>query len=163
MAYDVEEGKEMIKAAQKAGNIVQIGFQRRQSNAFAKAKELIGEGQIGKVHQIGAQIHYCPALADHTIQDPPASLDFDAWCGPAPKLPYRPNIGHKSWRLEKEYGNGHIFDWGIHHIDIIRKIMDFGMPHSFETNGGLNIFEGKITTPDTLNATMNFENCPVIW
>ena len=37
------------------------------------------------------------------------------------------------------------------------------MPDSFDTNGSLNILEGKITTPDTLNATMNFASCPVIW
>ncbi len=163
LAYDIEEGKAMVKAAQKAGNIVQIGFQRRQSNAFAKAKELIESDKIGKVHQIEAQIHYNPVLQDHTIQEPPASLDWETWCGPAPKLDYRPSIGHIAWRLEKEYGNGHLVDWGIHHIDIIRKIMGLGMPQSFDTNGSLNILEGKITTPDTLNATMNFAGCPVIW
>lgn len=163
LAYDVKEGLAMIKAAEKAGNIVQIGFQRRQSEAFKKAKALIEEGKVGKIHQIGAQIHYNPGLADHTIQNPPASLDWETWCGPAPKLDYRPNIGHKSWRLEKEYGNGHLVDWGIHHIDIIRKIMGFGMPRSFETTGGLIALKGKITTPDTLHAILNFEECPLIW
>ncbi len=163
LAYDVEEGKAMIKAAEKAGNIVQIGFQRRQSKAFQKAKELIEGGTTGKIHQIGAQIHYNPSLEDHTVQEPPASLDWDAWCGPAPKLPYRPIIGHKAWRLEKEYGNGHLVDWGIHHIDIIRKIMGFGIPDSFDTKGSLRILKGKITTPDTLNAVMNFKEIPVIW
>lgn len=163
LAYDIEEGMAMVKAAQKAGNIVQIGFQRRQSKAFAKAKELIEADRIGKVHQIGAQIHYNPVLADATIQAPPTSLDWETWCGPAPKLDYRPIIGHKAWRLEKEYGNGHLVDWGIHHIDIIRKIMNFDMPVSFETNGSLNILNGKITTPDTLNAILNFKDCPVIW
>ena len=163
LSYDIEEGKAMVKAAQKAGNIVQIGFQRRQSKAFAKAKELIESDKIGKVHQIGAQIHYNPVLADAAIQAPPASLDWETWCGPAPKLDYRPIIGHKAWRLEKEYGNGHLVDWGIHHIDIIRKIMNFDMPTSFDTSGSLNILKGKITTPETLNATINFEGCPVIW
>lgn len=163
LSYDVEEGKAMVKAARKAGNIVQIGFQRRQSKAFAKAKELIEAGKIGKVHQIGAQIHYNPVLADHTVQAPPASLDWETWCGPAPKLEYRPVIGHKAWRLEKEYGNGHLVDWGIHHIDIIRKIMNFDMPASFQTNGSMDILGDKITTSDTLNATLNFEGCPVIW
>ena len=163
LAYDVKEGLAMIKAASKAGNIVQIGFQRRQSEAFKKAKELIEGGKAGKIHQIGAQIHYNPNLADHTVQVPPASLDWESWCGPAPKLDYRPSIGHKAWRLEKEYGNGHLVDWGIHHIDTIRRIMGFGMPTSFQTNGDLEILKGKITTPDTLNATMNFEGCPVIW
>lgn len=163
LAYDVREGQAMIEAAEKAGNIVQIGFQRRQSQAFQKAKELINDGTTGEIHQIGAQIHYVPNLKDTTIQEPPASLDWDEWCGPAPKLPYRPNIGHMAWRLEKEYGNGHLVDWGIHHIDIIRTIMDFEIPESFQTTGGFSVLEGKITTPDTLRATMNFENVPVFW
>jgi predicted dehydrogenase len=163
LAYDVEEGKVMMKAVEKAGNIVQIGFQRRQSTAFQKAKELIQDGTTGKIRQIGAQIHYNPVHEDTTIQDPPASLDWDTWCGPAPKLPYRPSIGHKAWRLEKEYGNGHLVDWGIHHIDIIRTIMGMEIPEYFQTNGSLDILKDKITTPDTLNATMHFDECPVIW
>jgi len=163
LAYDVNEGLAMIKAAKKAGNIVQIGFQRRQSEAFSKAKELIDNGTAGKIHQIEAQIHYNPGLLDHMIQQPPPSLDWEAWCGPAPKLDYRPIIGHKAWRLEKEYGNGHLVDWGIHNIDIIRKIMDFDMPESFQSKGALEVLHGKITTPDTLHAIMNFENCSVIW
>ena len=153
----------MLKAAEKAGNIVQIGFQRRQSEAFKKTKEFIENGKAGKIHQIGAQIHYNVKRGDTTIQSPPPSLDWEEWCGPAPKLDYRPSIGHKAWRLEKEYGNGHLVDWGIHHIDIIRKIMDFDMPVSFQSNGGINKLKGQITTPDTLNATMFFENCPLIW
>ncbi len=163
LAYDVEEGKVMMRAAEKAGNIVQVGFQRRQSEAFKKAKSLINDGTTGKIHQVEAQIHYNPSMEDTTIQEPPASLDWDTWCGPAPKLPYRPNIGHKAWRLEKEYGNGHLVDWGIHHIDILRQIMNFDIPDSFSTKGGNLTLEGKITTPDTLVATMNFGDIPVIW
>ena len=163
LAYDVREGQAMVKAASEAGNLVQIGFQRRQSKAFLKAKDLIEAGEIGKVRQIQAQIHYNPILSDHTIQNPPASLDWETWCGPAPKLPYRPIIGHKAWRLEKEYGNGHLVDWGIHNIDIIRKIMNFGMPGAFESNGSLELLKDKITTPETLNATLFFDACPVIW
>ncbi len=163
LAYDVKEGLAMMKAAKKVGNIVQIGFQRRQSEAFKKTKELIENGKAGKIHQIGAQIHYNPNIIDTSIQSPPPALDWEAWCGPAPKLDYRPSIGHKAWRLEKEYGNGHLVDWGIHHIDIIRSIMGFGMPTAFQSNGGINELNGKITTPDTLNATMYFDNAPVIW
>ena len=163
LAYDVNEGLAMMKATKEAGNIVQVGFQRRQSNAFKKAKELINSGTAGTIHQVGAQIHYNPNLKDHTIQQPPASLDWDTWCGPAPKLDYRPTIGHMAWRLEKEYGNGHLVDWGIHHIDIIRETLDLDMPRSFETYGDLINLKGKITTPDTLMATMHFDECPVIW
>jgi predicted dehydrogenase len=163
LSYDVMEGLAMVNAWKKAGNIVQVGFQRRQSQAFTKAKELIENGSIGNINQILAQINYNPGPQDTKIQDPPASLDWEEWCGPAPKLDYRPSIGHKSWRLEKEYGNGHLVDWGIHHIDIIRKIMGEDMPYEFSVNGGLFALKGQITTPDTLNAVMKFKKAPVIW
>lgn len=163
LAYDIAEGLAMVKAAEKAGNIVQIGFQRRQSEAFAKAKQLIEDGTIGSVHQIDARIHYNPVLQDSTIQPVPAALDWEAWCGPAPKLDYRPSIGHMAWRLEKQYGNGHLVDWGIHHIDIIRRIMGESMPVEFYTKGGILALKDKITTPDTLTANMAFRKAPVVW
>jgi len=163
LSYDVMEGIAMVNAWKNAGNIVQIGFQRRQSQAFMKVKDLIDTGRIGNVHQIIAQIHYNPGPQDTKIQPPPVSLDWEEWCGPAPKLDYRPSIGHKSWRLEKEYGNGHLTDWGIHHIDIIRKIMGESMPVKFRTSGGIFALKNKITTPDTLTADMTFRKAPVLW
>jgi len=163
LAYDVTEGIAMVNAWKKAGNIVQVGFQRRQSAAFAKTKELIQTDRIGRVHQVEAQINYIPALEDTSVQNPPSTLDWDEWCGPAPMLDYRPNIGHKAWRLEKEYGNGHLVDWGIHHIDIIRKIMDASMPSELFTRGGIFELNNKITTPDTLTSFMNFPEFQLIW
>ncbi|MBW6500587.1 MAG: Gfo/Idh/MocA family oxidoreductase [Bacteroidales bacterium] len=163
LSYDVIEGIAMVNAWKKAGNIVQMGFQRRQSQAFMKAKELIENGTIGDVCQIVAQIHYSPGPQDTKIQPPPASLDWEEWCGPAPKLDYRPSIAHRSWRLEKEYGNGHLVDWGIHHIDIIRKVMGEGMPREFYTTGGIFALKDQITSPDTLTAHMAFKKAPVIW
>lgn len=163
LSYDITEGIAMVKAAEKAGNIVQVGFQRRHSKAYAKAKELINSGSIGNVLQVVPQIHYNPGPQDTTIQAPPATLDWEKWCGPAPKLEYRPSIGHKSWRLEKEYGNGHLVDWGVHHIDIVRKVMDETMPIEFDTFGGIYSMKGQITTPDTLTAKMNFRKIPVVW
>lgn len=163
LAYDVQEGLAMLNASDKAGNIVQVGFQRRQSAAFKKAKEFIENGKIGNIHQIAAQINYIPEPQDTRIQAPPASLDWEEWCGPAPKLEYRPSIGHKTWRLEKEYGNGHLVDWGIHHIDIIRKIMGEGMPDNIYASGGILALKDQITTPDTLNVKFGFKMAPVIW
>jgi len=163
LAYDVMEGLAMVNAARKAGNIVQVGFQRRQAESFKKTKELIEGGKIGEVHQVVAQIHYNPGPQDTKIQPPPASLDWDEWCGPAPRLEYRQSIGHKSWRLEKEYGNGHLVDWGIHHIDIIRKILGEGMPDNIYASGGLLALKDQITTPDTLNVKFGFRKAPVNW
>ena len=163
LAYDIREGMAMVAAAKKSGRIVQIGFQRRQSKAIQQARQYIQQGHIGRVVQAQAQIHYTAGLRDTTIQEPPATLDWDSWCGPAPKLPYCPQIGHFAWRLEKEYGHGHLVDWGIHLIDATRWVLGETMPRSVQAMGGIYYFKDKITTPDLLTVQFDFDTCPVVW
>jgi len=163
LAYDINEGKAMVAAAKKSGRIVQIGFQRRKSKAIQQARQYIQEGNIGRIVQAVAQIHYTANILDTTPQQPPASLDWDAWCGPAPKLPYCPQIGHFAWRLEKEYGHGHLVDWGIHLIDATRWTLDETTPRAVQAAGGIYYFKDKITTPDILTVHFDYDTCPVIW
>jgi predicted dehydrogenase len=163
LSYDIREGRAMIEAARKADNVVQIGFQRRQGEALRQAARHIQAGNAGRIVQVDVQIHYQAGLKDTTPQAPPASLDWDLWCGPAPKLPYSPNIGHFNWRLEAAYGNGHLVDWGIHWIDAIRTVLKETTPRAVHAVGGNYQLKSEITTPDTLTAHFEFESCPVVW
>lgn len=163
LAYDVQEGRAMIEAVRRNDCIVQIGFQRRQSPAIREVRDYIREGHAGRIMQVDAQIHYTPGMRDATPQEPPASLDWDLWCGPSPKLPYSPQIGHLSWRLEKETGHGHLVDWGIHLIDATRFMLDETAPQSVTAVGGIYKFKDHITTPDILSAHFEFATCPVTW
>ena len=163
LAYDVREARAMVDAAEKAGVTVQVGFQRRQSPAIQQARDYIRQGHLGRIIQADAQIHYTAGTRDTTPQAPPASLDWDLWCGPAPKLPYCPQIGHVSWRLEKTTGHGHLVDWGIHLIDATRWILDETIPRAVQASGGIYHHKGKITTPDVLTVHFEFDTCPVFW
>ncbi len=163
LAYDVREGQAMMAAQKKAGNVVQIGFQRRQSDAFHAAAEYLRGGKPGKIVQAEANIHYKAGTPDPTPQAPPATLDWDTWCGPAPLLPYSPAIGHRSWRLERTTGHGHMVDWGIHLIDATRMMTGLRTPRRIQASGGIYHYKGKITTPDTLVAHFEFEQFPLIW
>jgi predicted dehydrogenase len=164
LAYDVREGSAMVAAAKKHDDrVVQIGFQRRQSKAFQEVKEFIDSGEAGRIVQVDAQIHYRAGTKDPTPQDPPASLDWDLWSGPGPKIPYSPQVGHLNWRLEHTSGHGHLVDWGIHLIDSTRMVLDLGMPRRTIASGGLYQLVDKITTPDTLTVHFEFDRCPVVW
>jgi predicted dehydrogenase len=163
LAYDIREAQAMVAAAQKKDIIVQIGFQRRQSPALRQARDYLQQGNLGRVVQVDAQIHYTAGLLDATPQDPPAALDWDLWCGPAPKIPYAPQVGHYAWRLEKTTGHGHLVDWGIHLIDATRWILGLTMPRSVQAMGGLYQYKDRITTPDTLAVQFDFDACPVVW
>ena len=163
LAYDVREGRAMAEAVRGSDRIVQIGFQRRQSKSFAKVKELIDSDAVGRIVQVDAQIHYRAGTKDPTPQEPPAVLDWDLWCGPGPKIPYSPQVGHHNWRLEKTSGHGHLVDWGIHNIDAVRMILGLSTPGQITAAGGLYQYQGKITTPDTLTVHFEFNRCPVVW
>ncbi len=113
LAYDIRECRVMVDAVKKTDRIVQIGFQRRQSPAFQAVRKYIQEGKAGKIVCAEANIHFTAGTKDPTPQEPPASLDWELWCGPAPKIPYSPQVGHKNWRLEKTTGHGHLVSyWG---------------------------------------------------
>jgi predicted dehydrogenase len=163
LAYDVREGQAMVAAAKASDAVIQVGFQRRQSAAIRQAAQYIRDGGPGRIVTTAAQIHYPAELRDPTPKDPPSTLDWDSWCGPAPKLPYSEQVGHFAWRLEKAYGNGHLVDWGIHWIDTIRVALGLGMPRAVTAAGGLYELKGRITTPDVLQVWFDFEECPVTW
>lgn len=163
LGYDICEGRAMVDAAKKAGRIVQVGFQRRQSAAYKAVKEFIDAGEAGNIVQADVQINYTAGTLDPTPQSPPASLDWELWCGPGPTIPYSPQVGHKNWRLEKTSGHGHLVDWGIHMIDATRRILGLSAPKRVVAAGGIYSLKGKITTPDTLTSHFEFDRCPVVW
>ncbi len=163
LAYDIRAAQVMVAATQNKGVIVQIGFQRRQSPALRQVRDYLQQGNLGRIVQVDAQIHYLAGLRDTTLQDPPASLDWDLWCGPAPKIPYSPQVGHFAWRLEKTTGHGHLVDWGIHLIDATRWILGLTTPRSVQASGGIYYYQNKITTPDVLTVHFDFDAGPVVW
>ncbi len=163
LAYDIREGRAMVDAVKQSGRIVQIGFQRRHAAGFAEARDYIQAGKAGRIVQAEAQIHYQAGMKDATPQDPPATLDWDLWSGPGPKIPYSPQVGHFAWRLEKTSGHGHLVDWGIHLMDATRWILDETTPRTISAAGGIYYFKDQITTPDVLTVHFDFARCPVTW
>lgn len=163
LSFDVREGRAMVDAAKKSDRIVQMGFQRRQSPAFQAVRQRVQSGDTGRIVCAEATINYTAGTKDPTPQAPPPALDWDLWCGPGPKIPYSPQVGHMNWRLEKTTGQGHLVDWGIHLVDAARVILDQGAPSAVTAAGGLYGLKGRITTPDVLTAHFDFAACPVTW
>jgi predicted dehydrogenase len=163
LCYDIREGRAMIDAVRKTGRIVQIGFQRRQNPSFKAVQQHLQAGNAGRIVSAEANIHYTAGRQDPNPQNPPASLDWELWCGPAPKIPYSPQVGHVHWRLEKTTGHGHLVDWGIHLIDGARLMLGQGAPQAVSAAGGIYYLHENITTPDVLTSHFEFASCPLTW
>ncbi|QEG43176.1 Gfo/Idh/MocA family protein [Roseimaritima ulvae] len=139
VTHTFAEGQRVYRATQENNTIFQTGSQQRSSREFRKAVEIIRNGHLGSLREVQVGLHpgYGEPQGDPTIQQPPESLDYEMWCGPAPKLPYMRARHHRWWRGHRAFGGGVLMDWIGHHNDIAHWAMDVDLsgPTSVEAVG----------------------------
>jgi predicted dehydrogenase len=122
LALNFHEGLMMVQAAQQNARMWQTGSWQRSVPNFRQAAELVRNGRIGKIKsiEVGLPSGYYEVKDAKTfnITDPPKTLFYDRWLGPAPEVPYREACVHVNWRWNLSYGGGQLMDWIGHHVDI---------------------------------------------
>jgi predicted dehydrogenase len=120
-AHNVREGRLLVEAARRNGRVCQVGTQARSTPHVAAAVKLLREGIIGDVLVAKAWNSQLRGnIGKQKPADPPTSLDFDLWLGPAPKRAYQSNLLHAVWRFWYDFGVGDIGNDGVHEIDVAR-------------------------------------------
>jgi predicted dehydrogenase len=165
ISRDIREGRAMVDAARKNKRVVQVGTQRRSTAHFQSARDFVREGKLGTV---GLARAYCfwhmRGQDDPADCDPPATLDYEFWAGPAPKIPYNPLIHPKTWRKFMEYGNGILGDMGVHMLDSVRWTLGLKHPKKVFSTGGIYVEKkGKSNITDTQQVTYDFGDVTVVW
>jgi predicted dehydrogenase len=166
---DVVESQAMVAAARKYNRVVQVGTQRRSTPHLIEARDrVIKEGLLGKISHadVCCYYHMRKNLTKEQAPDIPApdNLDFDMWTGPAPMQPFNKIIHPGSWRAYMEYSNGIMGDMCVHMLDMVRWMLDLGMPTSVSSIGGIYMDKAaRATTPDTQTATFEFPEMNVVW
>jgi len=125
LAHTVEEGRAMVKTAEKYKKILQTGSMQRSWDKFRHAVELVRNGYLGEIKTVKVNVGD-PALKDNlTKEETPKYLDWERWLGAAPLTGYHPilsppieNNTWAKWRDYREYGGGILCDWGAHMFDI---------------------------------------------
>ncbi len=143
------EGRQMIAAARKYNRVVQVGFQNRSGPYAASARDYIASGKLGRVVHVKVY-----NLLDGTKWEPqpdtapPPGLDWDAWLGPAPEVPYNPGR-HLNWLPWWDYKGGTLADDASHQLDLTRMVLgDPGHPRSVLCIGGNYAFQSKREVPE---------------
>jgi predicted dehydrogenase len=78
--------------------------------------------------------------------------------------PYNALVHPRSWRAFMEYGNGIMGDMCVHMLDMVRWMLDLGMPTRIDSSGGILIDKAsKANITDTQTATFDFGDLEVIW
>ncbi len=163
ISHDIIEAKSMVAAAQHHKRVVQVGTWQRSTKEFTDALAFVRSGKLGKVVLCRAWITDNAHVGHQQPSNPPKTLDYDSWVGPAKMMPYCPNHVHGNWRWFMQYGGGMSVDWGVHMIDIallgMSKDQNLPMPVTVSAAGGqIAILGEDRDAPDTLEAVYRFNN-----
>jgi predicted dehydrogenase len=166
ISVDIVEGRAMLAAARKYKRVVQVGTQRRSTPHLINARDrVIREGRLGKVGLVEIYCYYHMRTRENPPDiPPPPSLDYEMWTGPAPMRPYNKLVHPRGWRAFMEYGNGIVGDMCVHMFDMVRWMLDLGMPARVSSSGGILVDKtSKANTSDTQTATFDYGDLQVEW
>lgn len=165
ISHNILEGQSMVGAAKRFGRVTQINTWQRSVGFYQQAVDFVRSGGLGKVRVCRAWVCGPAGLGKNPVKDPPEHLDWDLWCGPAPKVPYHDTYHPGMWRLYKNFGTGMSGDWGVHMIDTVLLAMNEWHPLEVASVGG------KLTcgedddrdTPDTQMTIYKFSDWVMNW
>lgn len=162
LAHTIEQGQEMVKAAEKAGKVVQVGTQNRSNSLYIKAKEMVTQGMIGDIHYVRAywyrnSLDNNPAWRYEIPDDTnPENTDWDKFLGPAPKRPFDKQR-YFQWRLYWDYSGGISTDLLVHQTDITNFVCGKVLPKSCMASGGIYRWvDDDREVPDTFSAIYEY-------
>jgi predicted dehydrogenase len=163
--YRVGEAKAMIDVVRRNKRIVQIGTQHRAADHIADAAKIVQGGKIGEVHFVRVW-NFMSRMGSAPVpdSDPPTDLNWDAWLGPAPKVPF--NRARLTYRSFMDYTNGIISDYGNHRFDSVHQIMGVDTPLAVSSSGMRfdkertgDILDFQQATYEYPNFVLNYEAC----
>src|SRR6185369_6326688 len=137
--------------ARRNKRVVQVGMQSRSTGHVREAMEALASGVIGDVLVSKAwNSQLRKDIGKMKPSEPPQTLDFDLWLGPAPSRPYQANLLPGIWRWWYEFGAGDIGNDGVHDIDIARWGLGVtGQPSTVAALGSKFFFDDDQQFPDT--------------
>jgi predicted dehydrogenase len=166
LSLTIGEGRVMVDAARKYNQVVQMGTQQRSAPHYAEAIEYVRGGKLGKIRLVRAWAYqdWMGNIPKQPDSDPPASVDYDMWLGPAPKRPFNKNRFHFNFRWFWDYSGGLMTDWGAHMIDVANWGMGVKAPLSAMSVGGkFGFLDDAEETPDTQQVLWSYPDFSVIW
>ncbi len=166
LSVSIAEGRVMVETARKYDRVVQMGTQQRSASHYAEAVDYVKSGKLGKIRLVRAWAYLdwkgeTPVLPD---SEPPSTVDYDLWLGPAQKRPFNRNRFHFTFRWYWDYSGGLMTDWGAHMIDIANWAMGIKAPSSAVSIGGkFGYPHDAMETPDTQQVLWAFPDFSMVW
>jgi predicted dehydrogenase len=122
VCHNIFEGRRCVEIARSTNKICQSGTQMRSSPAVRQALQFMRDGRLGQVRVArGLCYKRRTSIGRHQGEVAiPRTVDYDLWCGPAPRRPLNRLHLHYDWHWQWDYGSGDIGNQGPHQMDVAR-------------------------------------------
>jgi predicted dehydrogenase len=164
-SYNLWEGRQMVAAARRYGRMVQVGTQNRSSTLLRQTFDYLHSGQLGYIRYAHALVYRArDGIGKVSAPTPlPTTVDYDLWCGPAPKTPLMRKQLHYEWHWFWATGNGEMGNNGVHVIDLCRWALGQNQPPPRGMSiGGRFAFEDGGETANTQIALLDYQPAPIM-
>lgn len=159
MIHVYSDGPAIIQTAQKTGRVLQVGSQRVSNLLYAKAKELLESGAIGKLNLVNAFWDRTSFMGAWSYTVPPdaspETCDWPRFLGTAPKIPWNAERFFQ-WRKWTDYGSGVAGDLFVHLFSGTHFITGSKGPIRAMATGGLRFWKDGRNVPDVLVAMFDY-------
>ena len=166
VSHNIWEGRQLVAAAAKYNRIVQTGTQSRSGAGLQEAVAWVRAGNLGKI-TASRGFCYKRRASIGKVDGPqkvPDTVNYDLWCGPAPKDPLMRSRLHYDWHWVHVTGNGDVGNQGIHQMDIARWFLgESGLPRSTLSVGGRLGYVDDGNTPNTQIVIHDYASAPLIF
>ena len=155
----VAEGRKMVRAARRYNRVTQVGLNRRSTPTCLEAAELVQAGGIGKVTAVRSfhvTNEWPMGIGNPPDENPPPGLDWDAWLGPAPKVPYNRNRAFYRFRWFYDYSGGQVTNMGVHFLDYAHWVLGHDAPLAVTAMGGKLGLDDNREIPDTIEVLWTY-------
>jgi predicted dehydrogenase len=158
MTHNIREARMLTEMARSQKVVTQMGNQGGSNPLLKLVQKWVDEDRIGAVSkvQVWTNRPVWPQGGAFPKAEPgakPDALEWDLWLGPAPEIPFTPNLHPFNWRGWWDYGTGALGDVGCHLIDIPFRTLGLHYPKDAECSVG-SVFS-QMWTPD-----YHPEGCP---
>ncbi len=162
MVYKISEGAPVVAAAKKAGKVFQVGSQRVSSIGYAKAKELLAAGEIGKLNMVNAVYDRQSSIGawQYTIPKDASALttNWDKFIEVTEKMSFDAKKFFW-WRAFKEVGTGVAGDLFIHLLSGTHHITGSLGPETIFSTGQFSYWKDGRNLPDVMSGVMQYPDC----
>jgi predicted dehydrogenase len=133
MTHNIREARILTELARTKKVVTQMGNQGGSNPLLGMVQKWVDSKVIGKISKVQIWTNRPVWPQGHAMPDPEASkkpndLHWDLWLGPAPKMPYTPNLHPFNWRGWWNYGTGALGDVGCHLVDIPFRTLGLKYP-----------------------------------